>query len=379
MAEKQKQKKKTRYEIKRTVGGKVRHFYGSSPREANQKYLEAVVEYNNTKDNGEPFEDVADAFWKKKEQSIKYGSRRSYQKKVNDAKEWFSGYGMKEITASMVNRELSRMALQGKSYKTIATQKSVLSMIWRYWCTEMGGDSNPVDLLRLPSGLPQKKRRPPSEEEVETVKQNTDGFGLFPNIMIYTGMRLSELCALQRKDIDMKRRVIHITKECVWHGNRPELDTPKTENGVRDIPVLDPLFSLLDGRLDDLDPDDYLFGGETMMTKRCYENAWEQYTMSIGLATRSGQKYKTGKKDKAGNPLYKSKIEPFFTAHQLRHAFASVLVECEIPEPVAKEILGHSDITTTHRWYTDVKSRQIDSAADIMNQFFRKESASEKS
>ena len=141
------------------------------------------------------------AFWRAKEPCIKYGSRRGYRHKVELAKGWFEGQGMREITSTDINRELMHMAAQGYAYKSIAGQKSVLSLIWQYWCAEMHGDANPCTLLKLPQGLPQTKRRAPTEQEIADVKAHPEGFGLCPAIMMYAGLRLGEVMALQKKDL----------------------------------------------------------------------------------------------------------------------------------------------------------------------------------
>ena len=84
----------------------------------------------------------------------------------------------------------------------------------------------------------------------------------------------------------------------------------------------------------------------------------------------SGKRYKTGKKSKDGAPLYKTIMEPDFTAHQLRHEFASTLVQCGISPVVAKELMGHADILTTQRWYAEAKASAVDEAARILNAHF---------
>ena len=63
-------------------------------------------------------------------------------------------------------------------------------------------------------------------------------------------------------------------------------------------------------------------------------------------------------------------LEADFTAHQLRHEFAGVLVECGISPVVIKELMGHADILTTQRWYAEAKARAVDEAADILNSYF---------
>lgn len=352
----------------RVINGKKRHFYGKTLKEVQAKIDAAIVEAAVCKEKGEPFIDVADAFWTKKEPTIRYGSRRGYYHKVEVAKEWFGGYGMREVTTTDINRQLMQMAAQGYAYKSIAGQKSVLSLIWQYWCAEMNGDTNPCTLLKLPQGLPQKKRRAPTEEEIADVKAHPEGFGLCPAVMMYAGLRLGEVMALQKRDLAGGK--ISVTKAVVWHSNTPVLEPPKTASALRTVPILQPLADVLAGRLDDLADDDFIFGGAQPYTKSRYENAWRQYCISIGRAHDSGKRCKTGKKDKKGYPLYKEIYEADFTAHQLRHEFAGVLMECGISTVVAKELMGHADILTTQRWYAAAKSSAISAAAEILNQHF---------
>lgn len=352
----------------RVIDGKTRHFYGRTAKEVQAKLDAALIEASTRRDRGDPFCEVAEAFWRAKEPCIKYGSRRGYRHKVELAKGWFEGQGMREITSTDINRELMHMAAQGYAYKSIAGQKSVLSLIWQYWCAEMNGDTNPCTLLKLPQGLPQKKRRAPTEEEIADVKAHPEGFGLCPAMMMYAGLRLGEVMALQKRDLAGGK--ISVTKAVVWHSNTPVLEPPKTASALRTVPILQPLADVLASRLDDLADDDFIFGGAQPYTKSRYENAWRQYCISIGHAHDSGKRYKTGKTDKKGYPLYKEIYEADFTAHQLRHEFAGVLMECGISPVVAKELMGHADILTTQRWYAEAKASAVDEAARILNAHF---------
>lgn len=352
----------------KTINGKRIHFYGKTVREVQKKIDEAVAGAENKKEYGEPFEDVAEQFWKWKEPKLRYGSLKNYKSKVDRASSWFSGYGMREITTTAVSKRLSQMAMQGSSYKVIAGQKSVISLIFQYWCSEMEGDFNPCSLLKLPQGLPQKKRRAPTDEEVDKVKANPDGFGLCPAFMMYAGLRLGEVMALQKKDI--AGGMISITKQVVWHGNKPVLEPPKTENAIRDVPILAPLETVLEGKLNGLHDDDFIFGGKSPYTSSQYHNAWVQYCKKIGCAKESDRCYLTGKKSVMGERLYKTVWVPDFTAHQLRHEFASTLTQCKISTQVMKDLMGHADALTTQRWYAESKKRAVLEATDILNKHF---------
>lgn len=352
--------------ITKTINGKRHYFYGATRKEARAKCDDALMHYEQRQQHGEPFEDVARAFWTWKEPLIKYGTRQGYRHKVEVAISWFGRTGMREITATDINRELLRMQKQGYSYKLIANQKSVLSLIWQYWCAELGGDQNPVLLLRLPKGLPKKRRHAPTDEEVALVRAHSEGFGLCAAFMMYAGLRIGEILALQWQDVQGGQ--ISVTKAVVWHSNQPVIETPKTENAIRTVPILAPLAALLDPA--GHEPQEYIFGGDAPYTKARYENAWLQYLASFGCTHDTGQRRATGKTSIDGKPLYKPIMAPDFTAHQLRHEYASTLVQCGISQQVAKEFMGHADIITTQRWYAEAKSSAVQEATDILNAHF---------
>lgn len=56
-------------------------------------------------------------------------------------------------------------------------------------------------------------------------------------ILAGTGMRISEFAALTIQDIDFARNVIHVDKQIVRLVGRLTITKPKSENGVRDIPM----------------------------------------------------------------------------------------------------------------------------------------------
>lgn len=352
----------------RTINGKKMHFYGHTAKEVQAKIDAAVREADELSEKGPLFEVVADAFWAEKEQKLKYNTRRGYRHAVETAKGWLEGYGMREISTTDIARCLSRMEAQSMAYKTIANQRSVISMIFRFWCTNMGGDRNPCDLLRLPQGLPQTKRRAPTDEEIEKVKAHTDGFGLCAAFAMYAGLRRGEVMALQKKDLAGGK--ISVTKSVVWHSNQPQIEPPKTECAVRQVPILAPLAAALGNRLDNLPDDAYIFGGEQPLTNAQYSYAWAKYCEALGCAHYSGKTKSAGKTLKSGKSLRKPIPTPDFTLHQLRHEFASVLVQCGISLQVVKDLMGHADIATTQKWYAEAKSWALKEAAETLNSHY---------
>ena len=65
-------------------------------------------------------------------------------------------------------------------------------------------------------------------------------------VLIETGMRVGEVLALQRSNIDFKERVIHVERTLTRDKNdRPVLGKrPKTDAGIRDVPLTDHLIQI---------------------------------------------------------------------------------------------------------------------------------------
>ena len=81
---------------------------------------------------------------------------------------------------------------------------------------------------------------PPTEEQIQIVKTHAeDPDALLPVAYLCTGERKGEMCALQLRDIDFDKMIIHITKSVEYQGNAPVLrDYTKTPAGIRKIPLL---------------------------------------------------------------------------------------------------------------------------------------------
>lgn len=55
----------------RVIDGKTRHFYGRTAKEVQAKLDAALIEASTRRDRGDPFCEVAEAFWRTKEPCIK--------------------------------------------------------------------------------------------------------------------------------------------------------------------------------------------------------------------------------------------------------------------------------------------------------------------
>ena len=103
----------------------------------------------------------------------------------------------------------------------------------------------------------------------------------FMGLLMYTGMRRGEALGLRWEDIDLENNVLHIRRN-VTHPQRnaPEITTPKTKAGRRDIPIDENLLVLLMP----VQEHGFIIGGtEDPLTLSAHRNMWKRINKQINL------------------------------------------------------------------------------------------------
>lgn len=144
-----------------------------------------------------------------------------------------------------------------------------------------------------------------------------------------TGMRISELCGLLVREVDLDARIIRVRRQ-LSKGKFPERVELKTPASRRDIPVADDLVSVLVHAIGAGGPDDYVFrdgDGRPLRASR----------VSVVVARAAGD--------------VRARRVHF---HALRHYFASALLTEGVPIQDVSSVLGHKSPALTLGVYTHV-------------------------
>ena len=180
--------------------------------------------------------------------------------------------------------------------------------------------------------------------------------GIF--ILLKTGLRISELCGLTIRDIDLQERTIDIHKQLQYTGGKQAyIEQTKTTAGTRVLPMSDEVYEAfkrvvssrkkpkIEMMIDGVSGFLFLDGrGKPMLAYQ-----WEKKFQ------RSVEKY---------NKIYKVEL-PKITPHICRHTYCTNMAKSGISVKTLQYLMGHADIAITVNVYTHLK---LEDAKDELEQ-----------
>lgn len=171
------------------------------------------------------------------------------------------------------------------------------------------------------------------------------GLGIY--ISLSTGLRIGEVCALKWSDINVTDGILTVNRTIeriyIIEGEKKHtelvINTPKTKNSCREIPMNKELLGMLKP-LKKVVNDDYyiLTNDECPIEPRTYRNYYKRLMEKLDI--------------------------PKLMYHGLRHSFATRCIEVGCDYKTVSVLLGHSNISTTLNLYVhpnmEQKKRCID-------------------
>lgn len=215
---------------------------------------------------------------------------------------------------------------------------------------------NPVDGLKGKKRAEKKARdgihRALTQEELKVFFDRAKGNCRHYNLMrllLHTGMRAGEACALKWSDIDRKNNCIHVTKTVERTGNRERIisGTPKNDSSNRSVPLTPLLLQILD---DQKRQNEAESGGKVVSISGLIfrtDKGGIAEAVSINNAIHNNLKAL----EKQGKHI------DHFTAHCFRDTFATFAVDGGMRPQTLQRILGHANINLTMNLYYHLQEK----------------------
>jgi len=173
-------------------------------------------------------------------------------------------------------------------------------------------------------------------------------------VAAYTGLREGELLGLRWCDVDLKKREIHVRHQLSRTGKLVE---PKTPKAVRTVPLGKEMVRFLTRHrlASDFSTDEHLVfpsqDGTPLNQSNLVNRGFRPALKKAGL----------------------DGLNPGIRFHDLRHFFASVMIDRGVSSVVLADVMGHRDSRTTERIYVHLfnRRRTADQVRDAMQSAMR--------
>ena len=267
---------------------------------------------------------------------------------------------MPEITPAQISALLLSIQAEGKAHATVVKVYTVLHSLFRMAYLGDMIDRNPMDKVERPK--PRKGETKPTAPAAFTVaevqklmaalEREPLKWQALVQVLIDTGVRRGECCALQWRNINFKTGEITVAGNlCYTKAKGVYLDTPKNGRS-RSVYVGTETLALL-RRL-----------REEQAEKCVSQWVFTQEGSAEPIHPQSPTRYLHRLSGRCGVP----DLHP----HKLRHTFASIAITNGADVASVSEALGHSDKAVTLRMYTHADQESISRAADIFRTAIKK-------
>lgn len=249
-----------------------------------------------------------------------------------------------EVTLRDVQAIADRLLAAGRAPSSVRNAVMPLRVLYRRALRDGHVASSPCDHLELPAVRGKRERIASPAEAEKLLAALTPRDRALWGCAFYAGLRLGEIQALRRPDVDLGAGIIHVR-----HGwDRLEgLIEPKSRAGVREVIITAGLRDYLTEHLMTRSSG-FVFGASPSrpFTESAVRNRTQRAWRKAGL-TR-------------------------ITLHEARHTCASIFIAAGMNPKALSEMLGHSDISTTFNIYGHLMPGARDEARELVDAYLER-------
>lgn len=257
---------------------------------------------------------------------------------------------LRDVTPSDI--ALFFRSFDGYSSSTIHDARDTVRGLFRAALADGLIDRDPTFAVPVPKGT-RGTHRAITPQERELILKTDHRLRPAVMVMLYAGLRRGEVLALDLdRDVDPAARTITVRSAVRFNSvGHPVIVDPKTEAGIRTIPLLD----ILADALRDLHGLVCPSSRGALMTESAWSRAWESYLYALSLARNGFPRRK--------HPEF---VPVRLRAHDLRHSYCTMLYDAGVDLKTAMLWMGHADQTMTMRVYTHLSENRREQAEKML-------------
>lgn len=263
--------------------------------------------------------DFAPEFLKLVEAERRPRTHRRYSVSLVSLKEWFGNKRLSEITPQDIDRFKQARLSAGRKGSTINRDLACLRRLLRVAVRRNMLRASPFSDGRVDFMPEQGRERILSfAEERAYLKAANPTLRDVATVILECGCRPDEVFRIQVEDVDLRGRTLKI-------------QSGKTKNARRSVPLTQSAFDVLRRRLSDANGT-YLFP----FRKGFGLPDWNRPMTQLWNAHKEA--------------LTESKIRPAFTLYDCRHTYGTRAIESGVDPLSLMRLMGHSNLSTTNRY-----------------------------
>lgn len=286
----------------------------------------------------------------------------------------FGFYRIYEITATMIQDHINRLNDNYKSHSEMAKILSLIRIYYRYLMSIQVVTYDPTAGVSLPNSktINKKTKQVTALTQEDKDKFLETAFSLFKNgkpryryrfvylFLLNTGLRISELTALYKSDVDLINKEVHINTS-VSMVNKNALGSKQVNNAVdtKYVYFLHEPKSSTSKRVVPLNKT-ALFAAENILQYCTTKDSL------LFVSNQDGSIVNVRELDANIKAICKRAGLPAFGVHVLRHTFGTNLSNSGVPDREIADLLGHAYTTVTQK-YIHKNTKDLHLAVDCLD------------
>ena len=356
-----------------TINGKPKYLYSDNAKDLEKQYIEAKhMSYNgiNIDDNKITLKQWAEKWYDVNISQKEYNTRRNIRSLLDNHIYPELGHiklkNLKVINIKELQKNMLEQGLTSTCNRAITTIKRILNDAVE---NDIIQKNVAFNVKSIKYTKIEKKPLTVYEDELLLKVSSTHKYGLFFLILRYCGLRTEEIIPLTVNDIDLKNRRILINKAVYFEKNSPNIKTTKNKKS-RKVPILDIIYTKLESYIQICKQkhQELLFTKQSdnkMLTFSTVRWMLESFLIAINKQFEKEKKEKNSKfKLTENNKIY-------FTNHELRHSYCTMLYYAGIKIKKAQELMGHSSADMVYNIYTHLDEER-ENVDETLNNYCNK-------